>query len=176
MQQNYWRFLKWGNILHTHNLHHGIERNLISWCREHRTNYLTLNICIWQVIYCGKQGSKSLRVPKSIHNTNDILTHWGRVTHICVSKLTIIASDNGLSPGWRQAIIWTNDGILYWILKNKLLIKILTFSFKKMHLKIPSATWRPFCLGLNVLMNVLDEVNLTSFCRWCNNPFLDEAI
>ena len=40
------------------------------------------------------------------------LTHWGRVTHICVNKLTIIGSDNGLSPGRRQAIIWTNDGIL----------------------------------------------------------------
>ena len=33
------------------------------------------------------------------------LTHWGRVTHICVSKLTIIGSDNGLSPGRRQANI-----------------------------------------------------------------------
>ena len=41
-----------------------------------------------------------------------ILTHWGRVTHICVSKLTTIGSDNGLSPGRRQAIIWTNAGIL----------------------------------------------------------------
>ena len=40
------------------------------------------------------------------------LTHWGRVTHICVSKLTITGSDNGLSPGRRQAIIWTNVGIL----------------------------------------------------------------
>ena len=40
------------------------------------------------------------------------LTHWGRVVHICVSKLTIIGSDNGLSPGLRQAIIWTNAGIL----------------------------------------------------------------
>ena len=40
------------------------------------------------------------------------LTHWGRVTHICVGKLTIIGSDNGLSPGRRQAIIWTNAGIL----------------------------------------------------------------
>ena len=38
------------------------------------------------------------------------LTHWGRVAHICVSKLTIIGSDNGLSPGRRQAIIWTNAG------------------------------------------------------------------
>ena len=35
-----------------------------------------------------------------------------RVTHICVSKLTIIGSCNGLSPGWRQAIIWTNAGTL----------------------------------------------------------------
>ena len=40
------------------------------------------------------------------------LTHWGRVTHICVNKLTIIGSDNGLSPGRRQAIIRTNAGIL----------------------------------------------------------------
>ena len=40
------------------------------------------------------------------------LTHWGRVTHICISKLTIIDSDNGLSPEWCQAIIWTNAGIL----------------------------------------------------------------
>ena len=40
------------------------------------------------------------------------LTHWGRVTHICVSKLTIIGSDNGLSPDQRQATTWTNDGIL----------------------------------------------------------------
>ena len=34
--------------------------------------------------------------------------HWSRVTHICVSELPIIGSDNGLSPGRRQAIIWTN--------------------------------------------------------------------
>ena len=39
-------------------------------------------------------------------------THWGWVTHIFVSKLAITGSDNGLSPGRRQAIIWTNAGIL----------------------------------------------------------------
>ena len=37
--------------------------------------------------------------------------HWGRVTHICVSELTIIGSDNGLSPGRRQTIIWNNAGL-----------------------------------------------------------------
>ena len=41
-----------------------------------------------------------------------ILTHWGRVTHICVGNLTIIGSDNGFSPGRHQAITWTNVGIL----------------------------------------------------------------
>ena len=40
------------------------------------------------------------------------LTHWGRATNICVGKLTTIGSDNDLSPGQRQAIIWTNVGIL----------------------------------------------------------------
>ena len=40
------------------------------------------------------------------------LTHWGRVTHSCVNKLPIIGSDNGLSPGRRQAVIWTNAGIV----------------------------------------------------------------
>ena len=40
------------------------------------------------------------------------LIHWVRVTYICMSKLTIIGSDNGLSPGQSQAIIWTNVGIL----------------------------------------------------------------
>ena len=83
------------------------------------------------------------------------LTHWGRVTHICVSKLSIIGSDNGLSPGRRQAIIWTNAGILsIGLLGTKfseILIEIRTFSFKKMRLKVSSAKWQPFCLGLNVL-------------------------
>ena len=83
------------------------------------------------------------------------------MTHICVSKLTIIGSDNGLSTGRRQAIIWTNAGILLiWTLgKNfsEILSEIPAFSFKKMHLKISSAKWRPFCLGLNVLTSSVDN-------------------
>ena len=56
-----------------------------------------------------------LKIIKSmleLNLTGDELTHWGRVTHICVGNLTIIGSDNGLSPGRRQAIILTNAGIL----------------------------------------------------------------
>ena len=90
---------------------------------------------------------------------HDVLTHWGRVTHICVSKLTIIGSDNGLSPRRRQAIIWTNAAMLLigplGTNFSEILIEILTFSFKKMCLKVSSAKWRPFCLGLNVLIGQL---------------------
>ena len=88
------------------------------------------------------------------------LIRWGRVTHICVSKLTIIGSDNGLSPGWCQAIIWTSAGILLPVTGplgtnfSEILIKIHTFSFKKIHLKLSSGKWRPFCLSLNVLIYI----------------------
>ena len=34
------------------------------------------------------------------------------MTHICAGELTVIDSDNGLSPGRYEAIIWTNAGIL----------------------------------------------------------------
>ena len=86
------------------------------------------------------------------------LTHWGQVTHICVSDLTSIGSDNGLSPGGRQAIIRTNAGIL--LIRplgtnfSEFLVKILIFSFKKMRFKMLSAKRRPFCLGLNELNHV----------------------
>ena len=86
------------------------------------------------------------------------LIHWGRVTHICVGNLTIIGSDNGLSPGRRQAIIWTNDGILLLgplgTKFNEIVLGIQIFSFKKVNLKLSSAKWRPFCLGLNKLISI----------------------
>ena len=84
------------------------------------------------------------------------LTHWGRVTHICVGNLTIIGSDNGLSPCRCQAIIWKNVGILLigplGTNFSEMLFEIHTFSFKKIHLKMSSGKRRPFCLGLNVLI------------------------
>ena len=88
--------------------------------------------------------------------TSFLLTHWSRVTHKCVSNVTIIGSDNGLSPVRRQTIIWTNAGILLIAPSetnfSEIFIEIYTFSFKKMRLKGSSAKWRPFCFGLNVLM------------------------
>ena len=77
--------------------------------------------------------------------------HWGRVTHLCVGKLTIICSDNGLSPGRHQAITWTNVGILLigplWTNFSEILIEIHTFSFKKIHLNMSSENDGHFVLA-----------------------------
>ena len=87
------------------------------------------------------------------------------MTHICVSKLTIIGSDNGLSPVWRQAIIWSNAGILLnWTLGtnfSEIFSEIDIFSFKQMRLKMSSGKWRPYCLGLNVLKKVGYKCNVS---------------
>ena len=97
-----------------------------------------------------QQGRTYYRVTHVIYQVS--LTHWGRLTHICVSKLTIISSDNGLSPSRRQAIIWTNAGILLigplGANFSEILIASYTFWFKKMQFKMSSEKWRPFCLGL----------------------------
>ena len=82
------------------------------------------------------------------------LSHWGRVTYTCVGKLTIIGSDNGLSPERRQAIIWTNAGILLigplGTNFSYILIEIQIFSLKKIHLKMSYGKCCWFRLGLNV--------------------------
>ena len=84
------------------------------------------------------------------------------MTHKYVSDLTSIGSDNGFSPGRRQAIIRTNAGIL--LIRplgtnfSELLVEILIFLFKKMRLKVSSAKRRPFCLGLNELNGTMAPI------------------
>ena len=101
-----------------------------NWILEIGTEEMTAFVSILRTNFTSLMPDKKVRVE---------LTHWGRVTHICVGKLTIIGSDNGLSPGRRQAIICTNGGIL--LIRplgtnfSEILIGIQTFSFKKMHLR-----------------------------------------
>ena len=106
---------------------------------------LVENACdiLWQRLRKSKQLTQPAVLNVEGRTVN--LTRWGRVTHICVSKLTI-GSHNGLSPARRQAIIWTSAGILLiWPLGRN------TSEFKKMNLKMSSVKWQLFCLGLNVL-------------------------
>ena len=109
------------------------------------------------------------------------LTLRGRVTHICVYRLTIIGSDNGLSPGRRQAIIWTNAGILLMInLKNKLqwnlvwnsYIFIQGNAFEYVICEMVEILPRPqyvdirhLIVEIPVCMHILAN---TSFVRWWN--------
>ena len=83
------------------------------------------------------------------------------MTHIFVDNLTIIGSDDNLSPGRRQAIIWINAGIL-WIrsvgtIFSEILSTMHTFSFKNMHLKLSSAAIRsrPQCVNDHCIKNSL---------------------
>ena len=97
------------------------------------------------------------------------------MTHKCVNDLTSIGSDNGLSPGRRQAIIRTNAGIL--LIRplgtnfSEFLVEILIFSFKRMRLKVSSAKKRPFCLGLNELMShssrKMKQEHVSTTHPWC---------
>ena len=123
----------------------------------------------FEILYSNLRCDQSIKQIGYLQLPIFILTHWGQVTHIWVSKLTITGSDNGLSPGRRQAIIWTNAGIL--------LIRILgtnfseipgeihSFAFKKMHLKMSSAKGRLFSLGLNELIS---KIKLWGFGQGLN--------
>ena len=122
---------------------------LVSWYRNKNTAYRLVAITATNGLVPYQLARPRLLIWRTCGGkANTYLTHWGRVTHICVSKLTIIGSDNGLSPGRRQAIIWTNDGFLLigplGTNFSEILIEINTFSFKKMHLKMSSGKWRPF--------------------------------
>ena len=86
---------------------------------------------------------------------NPILTHWGRMMQIIVSKPTMIGSGKGLSTDRHREFIWTNAGV---VLSGRLrayysesLIETHTSSFKKMHLKMSFGKWLPSCLDINVL-------------------------
>ena len=114
-----------------------------------------------------------LRPVRSLHHDtiSRMLTHWGRVTHICITKLTTIGSDNGLSPGRRQAIIWTNAGIL--LIQtlgpnfSEILREIYTFSFKKMHLKMSAILSRPQCVNNQNMVRIsLERLSMFIEGNW----------
>ena len=90
-----------------------------------------------------------------------------------------MGSDNGLSPGRHQAIIWTVAGIL--LIKplgtkfSEILIEIHTFSLRKMHLKKWFVKRWPFCLGINVLSGICVLVLPTILMYWVI-PLLYDSI
>ena len=136
-------------------LHHCYKQICKCWiiyCCYHTT--FVLPYIILQIACC-KQ------IDISTYPTSILSTPWGWVTHICIGKLTIIGSDNGLSHGrlpshylkqyWNIYLyIYILNGLLGRYL-SEILIGVQMFSFKEMHLKMSSVKWHPFCLGLNML-------------------------
>ena len=90
---------------------------------------INMNRCRWPIMLL------CINISENTAKKFKVLTPWCRVTHICVSKLTAISSDNGLLPGLFQAIIWTYARILLiWPLGtnfNEIFIAIHIFSSKK---------------------------------------------
>ena len=89
-------------------------------------------------------------------NIDDVNSSTPSATYIYMSVNWVnIGSNNGLSPGQRQVIIWTNA----WILLigplgtncNEISFEIHVFSFIEMHLKMSSAKWQAFCPGRDEL-------------------------
>ena len=73
------------------------------------------------------------------------------MTHICVSKIIIIGSDNGLLPSHYLNQCWN---IVNWNIGNKLQWNCNPnqyISIQEMHFKMSSAKWLPPYLSLNVL-------------------------
>ena len=98
-------------------------------------------VCFFLLIYMLIVLFSWLFFKRKLKLITQLLTQWDWVTHLCVSNLKIIGSDNGLSTSTvrRQVIIRTNAGIL--LIRtlgtnfSEILIEIHMFPLKEMHLK-----------------------------------------
>ena len=83
----------------------------------------------------------------------DIAYKWLKYPLICLSRLDCCNRRNSVEAKWILSMTelnsWSQDPLSLYRIKF-VLINIHTFSFKRMHLKMSSAKWRPFCLGPNV--------------------------
>ena len=163
---------QWQTVCRRYFQTHLLVRKLL----HYDTNFTDVSGWTQAVIWTN-EGRVCWRIYVSLATRSDrqYLTHWGRVTHICVGELTIIGSDNGLSPGRRQAIIWTNAGIL--LIRplatnfSEILLGIQTFSFKKMHLKMSSAKWRPF-VSASMCFKLIYCYYFTQMCQFVSPSWL----
>ena len=107
------------------------KRNLKTHLFVKFVNESTLAIWFWRIIVKRPRMLSAQFValykpckpkPKSL----PFLSHWGRLTHIFVGNRTITGSDNGLSPGRHQTIIWPIGNIV-----NSNLTKKLQWNFNR---------------------------------------------
>ena len=134
------------------------------WSANHRADYFSNLACDWlSIVWAYSEQETEKTGPVKNYST-----HRGRVTHICIGSLAIIGSDNGLSPGWHQAIIWINAGIL--LIQTletnirEILIQIHKISFKKRHGFTSVQGWMAFLVQWSASLGVRRSGSL------CENP------
>ena len=96
-------------------------------------------------------------------NENVIISIKISVTFVpkaLINKYSSIGSDNGLEPNRPQAIIWTNDGLVYWGIYASLGLN--EWQNGRMKSEILPTTWtlKPLCCG-----NITVAAELTSGVR-----------
>ena len=137
-----WYWLVISIQIHGYNLHIGNGhryRKLISFMLPIKRWIVYSVLNIWKIILSLAKCIDNLGLVYFSLAKHKWLTHWGRVTHICVGERT-------------NAVILLIGP--YGTNYSEILIQILTFSFTKMSLKVSSAKWRLFGLGLNELNTV----------------------
>ena len=92
------------------------------------------------------------------------------MTHIYVGNVTTIVSDNGLSPGRRQSIIWTNAGIF------NCTLRVVYYGLWNMIRKITWLTCKCetiHCCHQHCLMYIINLSNIMLLAKsWCHNRHL----
>ena len=106
---------------------------------------------------------------------------WSVVVYLIEAERRIYASvKQWLLVHRRQAIIWRSAGILsigpLGIKFSDILVETNTFSFTKTHLKMLSAKWRLFRLGLNVLYHMYYLIIRNSRGRDVGSRILSSAV
>ena len=86
------------------------------------------------------------------------------MTHICVGKLTIIGSDNDLSPERLQAIIWTNAGIL-------LIGPLEENTFENVVCEMLFISSRPQCVKVEILLIFTYDMEVNDLLELRALPF-----
>ena len=92
---------------------------------------------------------------------NIMLTHCGWVTHLCVSKLTIIGSDQATSHylnQWWNIVNWNLTNKPQWNLNRNSYIFIQENAFENVICEMTAILSQPQCVKLDQVITALDYI------------------
>ena len=138
-----------------------IVYSIVYWVADQRKHQRSASLAFVWGIHRGPVNSPpKWPVTRKMFPFDDVITHWSRVTHMCVSSLTIIGSDNGLSPVWLVAcpapshylnqcwiiVNWTIGNKFQWNLNRNWYIFSQENAFQNVVWKMAAILSRPHCV------------------------------